>query len=300
MKIAIIDTNDLKYNESDMLHIKFTYETIHDILSDYISFTEVSNDNEMMQILINEIVANEIEYPIHTATAKNINNDLYLICHINPSKEIYEELKSKSIKYNGIASYLTDIGIKIYGKAVMFRLDTEDNNYVLKNITIDEITEIFISKFVHRGIILNVNGTIDQFKFIFNPVDWISQSEISKYKFYEVEILGKVLMLFIDTQSIDINEIASQIYLQTIKGRVIIGMRSQYSDMNDMEVIYEDLDIDTFNKIIQLCRDLTQGRKLTEQEDLNGQIINGKRNYNNFHKILNNRLVQNNECLVQK
>lgn len=291
MKVAIIDINDLKYNESEMVHPNLTHERVYDILFDYITLKEVPNENEMMQIIVDEIVGNENEYPIHTATIKNKYDDLYLMCHISPSKEMYEEIKSKSIKFNGIASYLTDMGLKIYGKAILFKLDMKDGVNKLLSITLDEITEIFISKFIHKGIILNTDGSMDEFKFIFNPVDWIPPKEISKYKYYETEILGKVFMLFIDTTATAINDTANQIYSQSIKGRVIVGMRNQYSDMNDIEVRYEDIDIDTFNKIIKLCNDPMQARELTDDEDTVGQVINGKRTYNNFHKILKDRCI---------
>lgn len=293
MDIAIIDVNDLKYNESEMIHSNFTKGRVSDILPDYITLKEVSNEDEMMQSIIDEVVGDNNDYLIHTGTTWYVNDDLYLTCHISPSKEMYEELKSKSIKFNGVASYLTDIGLRIYGRAVLFKLDTKDNTYKLKSITMDEVIEIFISKFVHKGIILNINGSIDEFKFIFNPVDWIPPSEINKYKYYETEILGKVLMLFIDITSTTINEAANKIYPQSIKGRVIIGMRDQHSDMNDTEVRYEDLDSDTFKKVIELCSDPMQPRSLIDGEDTSGQIINGRGGYGNFYKILRNR------CLVQ-
>lgn len=287
-KIAIIDINDLKYNELEMVHSNFTREKINDLLLDYITLKDVSNEDEMMQVVIDEVVGENNDYPIHTATTKNIYHDLYLTCHISPSKEMYEEFKSKSIKFNGIASYFSDIGLKIYGKAVLFKLDTKNDAYKLLSITMDEIVDIFISKFVHKGVILNLDGSIDEFNFIFNPVDWISPNEINKYKFYETEILGKVLMLFFDTTSTVINDTGNIIY-PSIKGKVIIGMRDQYSDMNDISVKYEDLDIDTFKKIIKLCSDSTQTRNLTDEENTDGQFVNGKRRYNNFYKILNNR-----------
>lgn len=293
MKIAIINTNDLKYSETDMLHSNFSLQMIKDVLSEYIVLKEVSNEDEMMENIIVEIVGNDNTYLIHTATTKNVDNDLYLICHIFPSKEIYEELKLKSEKFNGIASYLSDVGLRIYRKAVIFKLDTSISPNKLKSITMDEITDIFISKFIHKGVILNINGSINEFKFIFNPIDWITPTEISKYKYYEIEILGKIFMLFIDITSTVINETASKIYMQSIKGRVIIGMRSQHTDMNDTDVRYEDIDIDTFKMVIQLCNDPNQARNFINNEDIDSEMSE-RRSYNNFHKILKNR------CLVQK
>lgn len=289
MKIGIIDVNDIKYNESDMLHSNFIHENINETLSDFIVLKSVSNEDAMMQTIVDEVVADETSYPIHTAVIKHVNDDLYIMCHIAPSKEIYEELRSKSEKYNGIASYLTDMGLRIYKKAVIYKVDTRNNTNKLKSITMEEITSLFINKFVHKGIILNIDDSIDEFKFIFNPVDWISPSEIQKYKFYETEILGKIFMLFVDTSSSIVNNIATKIYSNTIKGRVIVGMRDQYTDMNDTEVRYIDIDTSTFKKVIQLFNNSNSCIKLKDDEDNSGQIVDGKRIYTNFHKILANR-----------
>lgn len=287
MKIAIIDVNDLKYNECDMIHSNFSYQKISDILIDYITLKDVSDEDEMMQVIINEVANKNPDYPIHTATSRNMYTDLYLMCHISPSKEIYQEFKLQDVKYNGIASYLTDIGLRIYGKAVIFKINNDNNK--LQTITLNEITEIFISKFIHKGIVVNTDDDITECKFIFNPVDWISPNEISKYKYYETEILGKVFMIFFDTTSIISNNIANKIYSgQTIKGRTIIGMRDQYSDMNDLEVRYEDLDKNTFQQLVKFCNDINQSRLLKNDEDI--RIIDGKRIYNNFYKVLNNRV----------
>ena len=288
MKIGIINVNDLRYNETECTHVNFSQQKILDVLSDYITLSEVSNKDEMMQTILDTVVGTNTDLPIHTATVKNVHDDLYLLCHIAPTKEVYEELKSQHVKYNGIASYLTDTCLKIYGQAVIFKLNSNE----LETITLHDITEIFISKFVHKGVIVNTNSSMDEFKFIFNPVDWISPNEISKYKYHETEILGKVLMLFFDTTATVVNNIASKISGQQIKGRVIIGMRDHYSDMNDTDVKYEDIDINTFKQLLLLCNDPNQARSLTGDEDITGQVVNGTRQYNNFHKILRKRLQQ--------
>lgn len=290
MKIAVINTNDLKFNESELMHSNFTFDRIYDLLSDYITLREVNDENEMMQNIINEIVGEETHYQIHTAMVKYEYDDLYMMCHIMPSKETYEELKQKSVKYNGISSYLSDVGLKIYGQTVLFKLNTYNDANNLCSITMEKCVELFTNKFIHKGVILNTDGSMDNFKFIFNPVDWIQPNEIDKYKYHETEILGKVLMLFVDTTSTIENKTANKI-LQSIKGRVIIGMRDQYSDMNDTDVRYLDIDADIFKQVINVCT--SSSKSLLDGEDAT-VVIDGKSKYNNFHKILKNR------CLVQK
>ena len=292
MNICIIDTNDVRYNETDMMHRNFASDTINDALEDHIKFIKINNKDDLMENIIKEIVNYDNELPIHTATIKNVNNELYLMCHIAPSKEIYEEMKIRKIKYNGIASHMTDLKLRVYGKAVLYKLDAINEEAELDNITTDDVTNLFISNFVHKGVIINVDGSMDEYKYIFNPIDWISPSEVSSYKYHEVEFLGKILMLFFDTNSKNENSILTNLF-NPLYGRVIVGMRSQFHDINDVDVIYEDLDVGTVKNIIKICKDSNQSTTLKEEEDINGKVVNGRRNYNNFQKILNSRLVHN-------
>jgi len=292
MNICVIDTNDVRYNETDMMHRNFASDTINDVLEDCISFVKINSKDDLLENIVKEIVNYDNEIPIHTATIKNKNNDLFLMCHIAPSKEVYEEMKSKKVKYNGIASHMTDLKLRVYGKAVLYKLDASSEEPNLANITSDDIVELFVSNFIHKGVIVNVNGTFDECKYIFNPIDWISPNEVSTYKYHEVEFLGKILMLFFDSSSKTKNDVLTDLF-DPLFGRIVIGMRSQYHDINDVDIIYEDLDVETLKNIIKLCENSGQSRALSEEEDINGKVVNGRRNYNNFHKILNSRLVHN-------
>ncbi|AYV84237.1 MAG: hypothetical protein Hyperionvirus20_15 [Hyperionvirus sp.] len=291
--IGIIDTNDIKYDEMDMTHSNFTHEKISEILSDYIQLKQIETNDEMMETIINELCGEDNELPIHTATVSQPpNNIIYQMCHIAPlSKEIYLKLSS-SQKYNGIASYLSDVNMRIYGKAIIFKINTTDNT--LLSITENEITDLLTRKFVHEGVIINTNGTFDTIKYIFNPVDWIPPSDISNYKYHEVEILNLVFMIFHNLTSNESSNDAANKLLNgtaTIQGRVIVGTREAHTDISDLITKYVDLDIPTIQKVIQLCSDNTQSRTLTDSEDINNQLDpEGKRRHLNFHQILSKRL----------
>ena len=290
--LAIIDVNDIKYNETDMTHSNFEREKISDILSDFITLKSVNNNDEMMDVIIKNVVQDDASYHLHTAIVAHVGDDLYMMSHINPSKEVYEDLKAKSAKYNGIASYLTDLGLRLYNKAIIYKINTSnDDNNTLVSITEAEVVDLFIGKFVHKGVIINVDGSMDEYKFIFNPIDWISPSNVGKYKYYETEFLGKVFMFFINTDMDIVNPVASiMMNNSALKGRVIIAMRNQYTDMNDIEVKYYDIDIPTIKKVILLCENKGSRTLSLDDDDHDGKMVNGKRIYTNFHKILLSRL----------
>src|SRR5690606_33522323 len=93
---------------------------IQELLSDYIQFLSVSSEELLNTIMDNLIIKDDI-YTVDTKDIGVFDGNLYQICHIQPSEQTYDELKKKKIEYNGIASYLSDYGLKIYGKAVVIK-----------------------------------------------------------------------------------------------------------------------------------------------------------------------------------
>ena len=296
--IAIINSNDVSYSDTDMNFANLSPDKITDVISDFFIFKEIEDSDQLMNTIITEISGEDNSLPIHTSVVSHIRDELYQMCHVTPlSEEIYTKLKFK--KYNGIASYLSDINMRLYGKAVIFKINGKDNS--LTSLNQDSITKIFRSKFIHQGVIINSDNTFDTCQYIFNPVDWIGVSELSNYKYHEVEILGLIFMIFHNlcdqTADANINDAANILLDDTnvklyskIKGRVIIAVREYYTDINDQRNVYTDIDIDTVKKVIKLCNDFSQSRKLSESEDINGQMCDGRRIHVNFHQILENRI----------
>lgn len=297
MQIGIIDVNDVRYADTDMAHTTFTPDKMQDLIADHVVLKTVADEDGLMETILAEVPLGP-DYPTHTSTVVHVGDDLYLMCHMALlSKEIYESCRASGGRYNGIASYLSDMGMKIYGKAVFFKIDTA-SGYRLVSVTEEEIARCLATKFVHQGVLLNPDGTLAPIRYIFNPIDWVSPADVVRYKYHETEFLGKVLMLFHDTTATVPNDGANVIYSgpgsgsTPIKGRVIVGMRERYTDMNDLTARYCDLDPATLERILALCRDPLRSRELTPEEDLpeSGQVTpEGKRHYTNFHKILAGR-----------
>jgi len=287
MNVAIIDTNEISYDYFTIRQSNFTQDKIHDKLDEFISFKYIEDEKDLMNFIIAEIVYDNKLYNIHNGIVSHILDELYLIFHINMDEDAYINVKSNKEEYNGIASYLSDQTLKVYKKAIIIKMNTSNNKYV--NINLDNIITLFINKFVHTGIIINIDKSIEEYTFIHNPIDTINPNDFIKYKYDELEILGCILMLFYDTSSDIINEVASNLDKQkNIYGRVFVGLRHMAQDLNDNNMRYVDIYKNTFIQITDLLNS-NQSIKLTNIETIGYEFINNKPIYNNFHKILYNR-----------
>ena len=132
----------------------------------------------------------------------------------------------------------------------------------------------------------------DFYQYMFNPLDCLSATHnmLTNYKYYEIEILGKLLMIFHDTRSDIVNPICSRLAGHRVFGRCYIGLRDPAQDIHDTEYHYIDIDIDIVRKLVRFlaANDLTK-LKLTDKETIGCDTIDNKRVYNNFYKILSRR-----------
>jgi hypothetical protein len=294
MSVAIIDVNDVFFDTESISQARFEYDVISETICDFISIKNINNtEDDIMKILISELELTENNFTIHTGEASYVNDELYQICHILLTKESYNTIKSKNIKYNGIASYLSDTTLKVYGKAILIKYNTFNDENKLETIIEDNIINLFISKFVHKGVIVSPNESVSEIKFIYNPIDWVTVSESEKYKYYELEIYEKILMVFFDkslenNRDVEKNKNVSDLLNQDIYGKAIIALRNQFLDMTDNNIVYSDLDSDTYKKMISIVKN-----KLNNNKTGNNKVddiindINSKKKMTNFYKLLN-------------
>lgn len=312
--VGIIKSNNIQYKEFELLHSNFTLDKIDDQLDEFIDMQKVTSNDDLMRCIIDYLLSDiqknknidpniSSQFAIHTGIVKSVYNDMYQICHLYLTKELFEQAINAGIelKYNGICSYLTDMKLPIFGNAVIFKINTHNNNK-LQNLTKNEINELYRQKFVHTGIVLKINGAIDETRYIFNPVDWISPSEISLYKYVEVEILNKILMIFYqqneqhEKNPQNLNTIGTKLY-DKLYGRLILGLRNNSNELTSFDdttsnvIQYSELNKDTMEKIIEVFCNMNQTKKLAPNEDIDQEIVNGKRIYQNFHEILKKRLT---------
>jgi hypothetical protein len=167
----------------------------------------------------------------------------------------------------------------IFNDVAIIKSGYDDNKLVSKKITIDDITNIMINNFYHKGVIINEDGLMEELVYSGD-----TPASVVGHKFLksgEIEVLGLILVPWIEASD-NINTVATQIFKQEIKGRVFVCLATDVFDFvkdNGLEVNQ------TLNVYFPyLC---SQGKL----KELNPEIDNSSKydNYNNLidfhHKI---------------
>lgn len=271
--IAVIQENDVEFKVSS------TKEDIQNEVNKYVKIYE-TDDKMMMEHCIKYL-----ELTIHQMADTEIfsesKTNIYQLCHIlkfNPhrQKSINDKDKSEKddeqLKYennkpiNNLASYLTKGNV--YGKAVIFKSKIIDNRTCEQDdLKLDDITEEIWKTINHIGLKINTDGDIEEFKYT------IPQLLIPKnYHFYEFELLGYSLMIFVNINfnKDKVNKIATKLngaYLVYDDVFVLLKYNKGYTDLTlkDMDKLKEILDIPL------KFRELTKEEK--EEDKIDGKLI---------------------------
>ena len=184
-KIAVIENNDFNiynYNNSPTF-----YDDVELYLSDYINFIDVNIDNFMTNLI----------------KITNMNND-----DLGNSDIIYYDdtyiyelsyvtFTNKNIKKNIISSELFYNKI-IYGQTIIKKTNISNDIFVNESVDINDILNIIQKKNNHIGIVINTNGSIDNFFYHDNPLDWVTDSNYFKnLSYHEFELYNKIFVFII-------------------------------------------------------------------------------------------------------
>ena len=253
--IAIISENPLRFTENDItMHSNFTYDNIEEMFEDYVTLLNVTDNDDFISTIA-KTLHNEIS-SCYTGVVSHTENDLYQICHIDNSSQFVNEELSKYYKRNGIADYLTDTPTPVLGVSLFFRIDTTDDRNVLVDISMKNIVDIFIKKFIHQGIVLELDGTLNEFNFRFNPLDFIKPDEINFYTWYGCPIFGHCVMFLHDTREKEKNIIASAVAKHDIFGRALMAIY-KYSEFDEFnQYLYFDLQKKNAIDLISIFKDV--------------------------------------------
>jgi hypothetical protein len=292
-KIAIIEPNDLFFSDLDMRPSRFEKERIIDEIEDYVTFKQVENTEEMMGIIIETLnleKGGEGEIYNKTYTCYQTDDTVYQLCYSYSPNDLTNKNKK-----NGVASYLNEENITLYGSCVLLKSKIlSDNTCVPLTININDTVDVFISQFIHKGVIINTDGNLQNFTYMKNPAECLSQDERSNVKFYEYDIFGKIFMLFIEVNPTNnlLNEYASILAYKKINGRVLVAIRNKDEFETDHTYYnYNNIDEKYLRKILTILSDKNEERELTSNENINATIekATGKKMYTNFYRIVDNR-----------
>jgi hypothetical protein len=258
-KVCIIDTNNVSFTQNDNIISKFTLDDIEDYLEEYLSIKNIKDNENFIETIINEININQ-EVMIHTTNFYQTNNLVYQMYHISTynyenTKDIDNQIKLK--KRNGIANILLDSEYNVYGKVIISKVKINlDNSLSYLDMSIKDMYEVFRNKKIQKGLLVNVDNSIEEIEFINHPLSWIDIKKGFNYKFYEIQIFDKILMFFIqiEPEKNTYNKLASELFKgeNPINGNVFIAIRNKITDARFTENTYINFDKELFYKLREL------------------------------------------------
>ena len=264
-KICIIDTNTLNYTSTDNNHDRITLDLLEEDIEDYITSININESDNNLE-LINKIldtIAATSEMMIYTTNIYEEKNYVYQMCHLSTYTESKETSNINkniiSLKKNGIATILCDNTQNVYGKSIVLKYKiNSDYSVSLVDLDLSDFLKLFTNKKINRGVYITVDGELKEIEYIGNPLSWVFPFEKTKnYKYYEIEIIGKIFMFFIEIKpTIDkVNKFASSMYKSVIKGDVYISVRNKIDDITITEPVYYNISSDLIFKLKQLLED---------------------------------------------
>jgi hypothetical protein len=276
-KIMIIRENKLFYSQSDRNFARLTHDNIENDIEDYIEIKSIEQSTLMDEITT---ILNTPDAVAHTMRCYEDNEYIYELCY----HSYIDNTKKSTI--NNIASHLTKFTDKVVGNAIILKSKINYNKTCeLVDISLNDIVDIYKKIFVHTGVIVMPNGTIDEYNYIFNPIDLIKPDQMNNIRFYELKIFNRVIQLFIEVNPSDntLNEYASILYNKSlINGKVIFGMRYTFDDVRMTETEYCDLTKDILKKIVYYASDNVNFSDSTSDQDINS-ITNSNTHQVNFN-----------------
>lgn len=280
MKVAVIKHNDINYSESDKTHSRFKKEYLEEDIEDYVDFVPFLDSYDAMEKII-ESCGFDKEQLINTTVIYESAKSIFYMIHIIDDKN-----ENKNI--NKIAMYLTKNLFRITGSVGIMKEEILSNGCTnISNITFNELLDVYNDCLVHKCVIIDEKGSIDEVKYIFNPIDWLKVEESKNYKFIEYEIFDKMLMMFIEIQPANniLNEKATILYGKKIHGKVIFALRTKPVDIKEINFIYENLYKNTVEKLISVLSVQQDELKETDDEKKNMKVYN-------FYTVLEKRYLK--------
>lgn len=274
MKIAIIKKNKISYPPYQYNFARFTRENLEEDIEDYINIKSIKQE-ELIDV-IGEALEIQPDNIVHTTTVTCDENSNYIfeICHL------IDEFGTDTTVQNNIAIKLTNNQFRIVGDCIILKHQILHDHTELCDITLNDIIDLYYSSLVKQCVKINPDSTMDDVKYIFGPIDWITESVAHKnYRFHEKEFNSKLIMMYFfeivpDKKILNIQ--ASRLLGKAIYGTVVIAFRHKPDDIRQTENEYYRIDTNFIEQLIVIMS--------TKAELLD----NNKENKNELKKSNNN------------
>ena len=295
--IAVIKPNNFKFTKEQY------YNDIPKLQQDISSFIEIKQIlfNDMMESIVTLINLTP-ELIGHTSTCFETSKNIYQLCFVgtennnSPSTSGANDdstdngniLSSSSLEENNICEFLS--GETVHGNAVFINsMIGIDNTCLPDNITLEMITQILYSKFVHKGIYIspNDNEIPIEYNYFNHPIEYYNittEDSFENYKIIDINFLEFNLCAIIEINPSNeiVNKPITRLYgKQKINGGVLLISKSTYE--------YHDLSLELYKKIMELSFGSLKSRDLNDDEKNDKESENKLPIVMNKYTILQNR-----------
>ncbi len=291
-KVCIIKPNTIDYSSFDNYLGRFTFDKIENDIEDYIKLTNISNETSMIELIVNTL---EITPEINVFTTNIYEDEQYVFQMIHliqyENHKLFENINNIVIekKKNNIANILCNNLYKVFGNVIITKSKiNSDNSISPENITLNDIINVFRKKKVNTGILIKPNNNLEEIEYVGNPLSWMDANKTTNFRYYEIEIMGKIFMFFIEIMPENniLNNFATHLYggANPIFGNVFLVMRNKPEDMRITENIYLDLFKNTIIKLEKIIKNVNFDKS---EEPVGYDHINKK--YSNFYNLINEK-----------
>lgn len=269
INIAIIKPNKFVFD-------KHVYENgsvkLMEMLNEYVQILCIEND-KLMDVMVTALDMKPESLADGIVCYENAH-EIYQLFMITDSNNIGKDVCRDDEKKNMIGTHLCnkDVG----GNCVMICEKVREND-VCNNgdVSIDNVSQILWSKFVHKGIFIGVNS-VSEFVYFHHPLEYYKCDEYdeNKYKILDFDFLSLSLCAVLINGAIEVNKMMTRIVgNDCIKGDVLLIHK-------DIDA-YLDLDLVLFGKINKLAYgslDLRELKDIDKEEKKIGElcVVNNK------------------------
>ncbi len=197
-------------------------------------------------------------------------NTIFLFANTKYSFEVIylEDLNKKQtdVNLNEFAT-ITNMELEpIFNDCAIVKIGYESGSHIHKKINQDDIIEIIVNCFYHKGVLVQEDGSIKELEYSGdNPCLMLGLSFKMQASF---QLLGLHFVPYIEPSD-KINEKASKIFGNEIKGRVFFIVLSPVNGKK-----FWNLDKEGFEMIYSILQDEEKVKKIDDEIDIEKKAVN--------------------------
>lgn len=243
---------------------------IEQLLKSYLTKTKIkmsenmNTNDEILEDLMVEITNNLDDEQGNTLLMYANNNFMYEVVFM-------EQLGSTKTDddLNQLCSISNVELSPIYGKTAIIKSSYKDGSIKNSLINFDDVLDLFINNFYHRGVMLNPDGSMIELEFTGENPNLVIGGNFKMLT--PLSLFGLSFIGYTDNGDLK-NELASKIYGNEITGRLYLAILCPITNKK-----FWSISIDLLNDIIKLlnyCSGTTEQKKIIE--DLEKELADDK------------------------